>query len=155
MSGVRIVAQNRKALHDYFVLETLEVGVELKGTEVKSVRAGRLNLRDAWCSISKGELFMNGVHISPYSHGNIFNQDPIRMRRLLAHKKETSRLMGQVKKSGISIIPLSVYFKRSYIKIKIGLCKGKKNYDKRAQIAQRESQRDIQRTLKESRNLKF
>lgn len=147
--STKIVAQNRKALHDYFVLETFEAGIELCGTEVKSVRGGRVNLKDSWCAVNKGELFVNGMHISPYEQGNIFNKDPLRVRKLLMHKKEINRLFGQVKQDGCSIIPLSMYFKGSLVKLKIGLCKGKKLYDKRSAMAQKAAKRDIERSMKE------
>ncbi len=123
------IAQNKKALHDYFVLESYEAGIELFGTEVKSVRAGHVNLKDAWCSIDGGEIFVNGMHISPYDHGNIFNRDPLRVKKLLMHKKEIMRLLGTTKQQGLTLIPLSVYFKKGRAKVQVGLCKGKKLYD--------------------------
>lgn len=142
------VAQNKKAYHDYFVLQTYEAGIELFGTEVKSVRAGKLNLKDAWCNIINGEMLANGVHISPYEMGNRFNRDPLRPKRLLMHKKEIMRLMGEIKQDGCSLIPLSVYFnERGRAKMLIGLCKGKKNYDKRETEAKKSAQRDIERSL--------
>lgn len=142
------VAQNKKAYHDYFVLQTYEAGIELFGTEVKSVRAGKLNLKDAWCNIVNGEMLANGVPISPYEMGNRFNRDPLRPKRLLMHKKEIMRLMGEVKQDGCSLIPLSVYFnERGRAKMLIGLCKGKKNYDKRETEAKKSAQRDIERSL--------
>ena len=119
------IAQNKKALHDYFVLESYEAGIELFGTEVKSVRAGHVNLKDAWCSIDGGEIFVNGMHISPYDHGNIFNRDPLRVKKLLMHKKEIMRLLGTTKQQGLTLIPLSVYFKKGRAKVQVGLCKGK------------------------------
>lgn len=143
------IAQNKKAYHEYFVLENFEAGIELFGTEVKSVRAGKVNLKDAWCSIDKGEIFVNGMHISPYDHGNLFNRDPLRVKRLLMHKKEIMRLLGTTKQQGLTLIPLSVYFKRGRAKVQIGLCKGKKNYDKRDSAAQKEAQRHIEREMKE------
>ncbi|MBQ1388874.1 MAG: SsrA-binding protein SmpB [Clostridia bacterium] len=147
--NIKTIAQNKKARHEYFVLESFEAGIELCGTEVKSVRAGRVNLKDSWCSIDSGEIFVNGMHISPYEQGNIFNKDPLRVRRLLMHKKEILRLYGHLKQDGISIIPLSLYFKGSRVKMQIGLCKGKKLYDKRADMAQRSAKRDIERAIKE------
>ncbi len=142
------VAQNKKAYHDYFVLETYEAGIELFGTEVKSVRAGKLNLKDSWCSVVNGEMLANGVHISPYEQGNRFNRDPMRPKRLLMHKKEIMRLMGEVKQQGLSLIPLSVYFNESgRAKMLVGLCKGKKQYDKRETEAKRDAQRNIQRAM--------
>lgn len=143
------IAQNKKAYHDYFVEESIEAGIELVGTEVKSLRQGRANLKDAWCSVVKGEMLLNGCHISPYEHGNIFNRDPMRVRRLLLHKREIMRLYGLVKQQGFSLIPLALYFKDSRVKVQIGLCKGKKLYDKRADLASRDAKRDIQRALKE------
>jgi len=143
------IAQNKKAFHDYFVLESFEAGIELFGTEVKSVRAGKVNLKDSWCSIDKGEIFANGVHISPYDHGNIFNRDPLRVKRLLMHKKEINRLFGVIKQEGLTLIPLSIYFKKGKAKMQVGLCKGKKNYDKRAVAAKKEADRTIERTMKE------
>lgn len=147
--GVKIAAQNRKARHDYFVEEAYEAGIELSGTEVKSIRAGTLNLKDAWCSIRGGELFVNGMHISPYEKGNIFNKDPERVRRLLMHKREIMKMQALVKQDGYALIPLSVYFKDARVKVQIGLCKGKKNYDKRDSIARRDAQREIDRSMKE------
>ena len=147
--GIKIVAVNREARHEYFVEEEYEAGIELLGTEVKSIRAGTLNLKDAWCGIKDGELLINQMHISPYDHGNIFNRDPRRVRRLLMHKREIMRLLGKVKQDGYSLIPLSVYFKGGRVKVKIGLCKGKKLYDKRQSAAERDAQRQIQRAMKE------
>ncbi len=152
MSGkesFKTVAQNKKAHHDYFVMETIEAGIELCGTEVKSVRAGKINLKDSWCSVVDGEIFVNGMHISPYEQGNIFNKDPMRVRRLLMHKREIMRLFGTVKQDGYSLIPLSVYFKGSKVKVSVGVCKGKKLYDKRADMAERSAKRDIERAMKE------
>lgn len=146
--SLRTIAQNKKAFHDYFVEESMEAGIELTGTEVKSLRQGRANLKDAWCSIVDGELLLNGVHISPYEQGNIFNRDPVRVRRLLMHHREIMRLLGLVKQDGYSLIPLSLYFKGSRVKVQVGLCKGKKNYDKRASIAERDAKRDIDRAMK-------
>jgi len=148
---LKTVAQNKKAYHDYFVEESMEAGIELFGTEVKSARKGKINLKDAWCSIDNGELFVNGMHISPYEQGNIFNRDPYRVRRLLMHKKEIHRLFGLTKQDGYTLIPLSAYFNRGRLKIQVGLCKGKKNYDKREVMAKRDAQRSIERTLKERR----
>lgn len=144
----KAVAQNKKAYHDYFVLEKFEAGIELFGTEVKSIREGRLNLKDAWCSIKDGEIFVNGMHISPYEHGNIFNRDPVRVRRLLMHKREIMRLLGQTKQEGLTLIPLSVYFVRGRAKLEVGLCKGKKLYDKRETAAKKDAARNIERSMK-------
>ena len=146
---LKTVAQNKKAFHDYFVIESYEAGIELFGTEVKSIRQGKINLKDAWCGIDNGEIFVHGMHISPYEHGNIFNKDPIRVRKLLMHKSEINRLFGQTKQQGYTLIPLSAYFKKGKVKIQVGLCKGKKSYDKRESIAQKTAQRDVQRALKE------
>ena len=149
--GTKTIAENRKAHHDYFVLESYEAGIELVGTEVKSIRQGGVNLKDSWCSIDKGELFVRGMHISPYEKGNIFNRDPMRVRKLLMHKREINKLYGTLKQEGLSLIPLSLYFKDSRVKMQLGLCKGKKLYDKRADIAKRDANREIDRNLK-SRN---
>ena len=145
----KTVAQNKKAYHEYFVLEFFEAGIELFGTEVKSIRQGKLNLRDAWCGITNGEIFLNGMHVSPYEQGNIFNRDPLRVRRLLMHKREIVRLKAEVKQQGLALIPLSVYFYKGKAKVKIGLCKGKKIYDKRAVQASRDAARHIERSMKE------
>ncbi|HHW46882.1 MAG TPA: SsrA-binding protein SmpB [Clostridiales bacterium] len=147
---IRIITKNKKAYHDYFVLETMEAGIELCGTEVKSIRQGSVNIKDAWCSIQDGQIFVRGMHISPYEHGNIFNRDPLRERRLLMHKREILRLYGMVKQQGLTLIPLSLYFKGSLVKVELGLCKGKKLYDKRADIAEKTANRNIERALKES-----
>ncbi len=150
-NGLETVARNKKAYHGYFVLESFEAGIELFGTEVKSVRQGKVNLKDAWCSIEKGEIYVNGMHISPYEFGNIFNRDPMRKRRLLMHKREINRLYGQLKQQGLTLIPLSAYFNRGRLKIQVGLCKGKKNYDKRESIARKDAEREAARELR-SRN---
>ena len=136
-----------KAFHDYFVEESYEAGIEL-GTEVKSIRQGRVNLKDAWCSIVNGEIFVNNMHISPYEHGNIFNRDPLRVKRLLMHKRDYQALRID-KQQGYAIIPLSVYFKKGRVKVEVGLCKGKKLYDKRAVEAKKASEREIERAFKE------
>ncbi len=151
MASLKTIAQNKKARHDYFIEESYEAGIELFGTEVKSIRQGRVNLKDSWCSIVEGEIFVNGMHISPYEQGNIFNRDPLRVRRLLMHKKEINRLYGVVKQTGYSLIPISLYFKDSRVKLQVGLCKGKKLYDKREDMAKRTAKRDIERALKEQR----
>ena len=148
-SELQTVANNKKAFHDYFVIESLEAGIELFGTEVKSVRNGRINLKDAWCSIDGGEIFVRGMHISPYDHGNIFNRDPLRVRKLLLHKREINRLYGLMKQQGYTLIPLSAYFKKGRLKIQVGLCKGKKNYDKREDMARKSANRDMERAGKE------
>lgn len=146
--GVKVAAQNRKARHDYFVEDAYEAGIELAGTEVKSVRAGTLNLKDAYCTVKGGELFVLGMHISPYEKGNIFNKDPERPRRLLMHKREIRKLQALVKQDGYTLVPLSVYFKESRVKVEVGLCRGKKNYDKRAASAQRDAKREMDRAMK-------
>lgn len=147
--GNRTIAENRKAFHDYFIEESLEAGIELCGTEVKSLRAGGANLKDAWCSVVAGEMLINGMHISPYDHGNIFNRDPLRVRRLLLHKREIMRLYGITKQQGYALIPLSLYFKGSRVKVQLGLCRGKKLYDKREDAARRDMRREAERALKE------
>ena len=147
--GTKVITLNRKARHDYFVLETYEAGIELFGTEVKSLRAGSVNLKDSWCSIKDGELFLMGAHISPYEKGNIFNRDPLRVRKLLMHKREIMKLFGTIKQDGYPLIPLSLYFKNSHVKVEVGLCKGKKLYDKREDMARRDAKREMDRAMKE------
>ncbi len=147
----KIIADNRKARHDYFVIEAFEAGIELFGTEVKSLRAGGVNLKDSYCDIDRGELFALGVHISPYEQGNIFNKDPMRPKKLLMHKREIMRLAGLVSREGYTLVPLSLYFKGSYVKMAIGLCKGKKLYDKRDDMARRDADRLIERRMKDRR----
>ena len=146
---IKTIARNKKAYHDYFVEQTYETGIELKGSEVKSIRAGRVNLKGSWCSIVKGEIFVNGMHISVYEQGAIWCKDPLRVRKLLMHKKEIVKLFGQIQQQGYSVIPLSVYFKGNHIKLEIGLCKGKKLYDKRDDMARKSAKRTIERELKE------
>ena len=147
--ALKTIASNKKAFHEYFVEESFEAGIELAGTEVKSLRKSGANLKDAWCSVDDGELFVMGMHISPYEQGNIFNKDPLRVRRLLMHKKEIMRLIGLTKKQGYTLIPLSAYFKGSRVKIQVGLCRGKKLYDKREDAARRDSKREAERAFKE------
>ena len=147
-TALKTIAHNRKARHDYFILESYEAGIELTGTEVKSIRDGGLNLKDSWISIDNGELFIKQMHISPYEKGNIFNKDPLRTRKLLMHKREIMKLLGQVKQDGLTLIPISVYFKGSRVKVQVGLCKGKKQHDKRDAMAQRDAKRTIDRELK-------
>lgn len=146
--GIKQAASNRKAYHDYFILDRYEAGIELFGTEVKSIRAGTLNLKDSYCTIKNGEIFVRGMHISPYEKGNIFNRDPDRARRLLMHRKEILKLNAKVTQDGVALIPLSVYFKDSRVKVEVGLCKGKKLYDKRESDAKRQAARDIDRQMK-------
>ena len=151
--GIKEIASNRKAFHDYFVLERFEAGIELFGTEVKSIRAGQVNLKDSYCTIREGELFVRGMHVSPYEKGNIFNRDPVRIRRLLMHKREIRKLGERVAQDGVALVPLSLYFKDSCVKVELGLCKGKKLYDKRDSDAERNAKRDMDRAMKE-RNFK-
>jgi len=150
--SVKIIAQNKKAYHDYFVLEKYEAGIALYGTEVKSVRLGQVNLKDSFCKIYNGELYALGIHISPYEKGNIFNKDALREKKLLMHKKEIMRLNGNVARDGYSLIPLSLYFSGSKVKAEIGLCKGKKLYDKRDSDAKKSAERTIERTMKGQRD---
>ena len=147
--GVKEIAANRKAFHDYFILDRFEAGIELFGTEVKSIRAGQVNLKDSFCTVKNGELFARGVHISPYEKGNIFNRDPMRPKRLLMHKREIRKLGDRVAQEGVALIPLRLYFKDSRVKLELGLCKGKKLYDKREADARREAERDLDRMKKE------
>ena len=148
-SATKTIAENRKARHEYFIEETYEAGIELFGTEVKSLRAGTVNLKDSYCDIDRGEIFALGVHISPYEQGNIFNKDPLRPKRLLLHKREIMKLTGLVSREGYTLIPLSLYFKGSYVKMALGLCRGKKLYDKREATAKRDAARIIERQMKE------
>ena len=147
--GTKQIAANRKAYHDYFVEEAFEAGIALFGTEVKSLRQGTVNLKDSWCDIENGEIFLKQMHISPYEKGNIFNKDPIRPRKLLMHKKEILRLYGILKQEGLTLIPLSLYFKDSKVKVELGLCRGKKLYDKRSAMAQKDAKRTMDRAIKE------
>ena len=149
MENTKTITTNKKAFHDYFVVESFECGIELVGTEIKSIRQGGCNLKDSWASIDNGEVFVKGMHISPYEKGNIFNKDPMRVRKLLLKKKEISRLFGTVKQDGLTLIPLSLYFKGSLVKLQLGLCKGKKLYDKREVAAKKAANRDIDRAIKE------
>ena len=149
--GKKMIAVNREVRHEYFVIEALETGIELVGTEVKSLRAGGVNLKDSWADIDDGELIAKGIHISPYEQGNIFNKDPRRPRRLLMHKREIMRLFARIKQDGYSLIPLSVYFKGPRVKLSLGLARGKKLYDKRESAAKRDAKREMDRAMK-SRN---
>jgi len=146
---IKIVAQNKKALHDYFVDAEYEAGIELYGTEVKSIRNGAVNLKDSYVSVKTGEAYLLGMHISPYEKGNIFNRDPLRSRRLLLHKREIHKLIGLTQQDGYTLIPLKMYFVGQYVKVLIGVCRGKKNYDKRDSIAERDSKRRMERAFKE------
>ena len=150
--GVKQIAANRKAFHEYYVLERFEAGIELFGTEVKSIRAGQVNLKDSYCTVKDGELFARGMHISPYEKGNIFNKDPMRVKRLLMHKREIRKLGERVAQDGVALIPLSLYFRDSRVKVELGLCKGKKLYDKRDSDAERSAKRDMDRAMKERNN---
>ena len=147
--GRKQLAANKKAYRDYFVLDRQEAGIELYGTEVKSIRAGEVNLKDSYCIIKKGELFIRGMHVSPYEKGNIFNRDPDRVRRLLMHRREIAKLQARVQQDGMAVVPLSLYLKDGLVKVEIGVCKGKKLYDKRESDAKRSAERDIERTMKE------
>ena len=148
-SGVKQIARNKKAYHEYFILEKFEAGVELFGTEVKSIRQGNVNLKDAFCTVKDGELFARGMHISPYEKGNIFNRDPMRPKRLLMHKREIMRLYGRIKQDGLALIPLSAYLKNSRVKLELGLARGKKLHDKRETAAAKSSEREMDRHKKE------
>lgn len=145
----RIIAKNKKAYHDFFIDETYECGIELFGTEVKSLREGKVNLKDSFCSVVKGEVFVNGMHISPYEKGNIFNRDPMRVRKLLLHRREINKLLGLVQQQGYTLVPTQLYFSGSKVKVEMALARGKKLYDKRADAAKRDVKRDIERSLKE------
>ena len=146
--AVKKIAQNKKAYHDYFVDETFEAGIELAGTEVKSVRMGRVNLKDSYCQVEKGEMIAYGIHISPYEKGNIYNREPLRPKRLLLHKKEILKLFGQVSQKGYTLVPLSLYFSGQRVKVELGLCRGKKLYDKREAEAEKQAARDVDRFAK-------
>lgn len=146
---MKVIAENRKARHDYTIEESFEAGIELKGTEVKSMRAGRANLQDSFAIIENGELYLYGMHISPYEHGNIFNVEPMRPRRLLMHKKEIMRLLGKTKEQGLTLVPLKAYFKKDKIKIELALAKGKKLYDKRDAAAEKTAKREIEKAMKD------
>lgn len=149
--GKKIIANNKKAYHDYFVDETMEAGIQLFGTEVKSLRQGGVNLKDSYCYIDGGEIFASGMHISPYEKGNIYNREPLREKKLLMHKREILRLLGKVGQEGVTLVPLSLYFKGSRVKVELGICRGKKLYDKRDDLAKKQANRDIERYTK-SRN---
>lgn len=146
---IQVIARNKKAYHDYFVLDKYEAGIELYGTEIKSIRQGKVNLKDSFCSVDDGEMYAIGMHISPYEQGNIFNRDPMRKKKLLLHKKEIMKLFGQSREQGLSIVPLELYIRKGRAKLQIGLCKGKKLHDKRDVAAKRDAQRTIEREFKE------
>lgn len=145
----KYIAKNKKASFDYFILSTYEAGIVLFGTEIKSIRQGRVNLKDSYCEFKDGELYIRGMHISPYEQGNIFNRDPMRLKKLLMHKREIMSLFGKTKQDGLTLIPLSLYFSGSHVKVELGLCRGKKNYDKRDTIAKKEASREMEKRLKE------
>ena len=149
--GVKVIVQNRRARHDYFVQETWEAGIELRGTEVKSIRLGRCNLKDCYAQVSEGQLFVHGMHISPYENGSFFNTNPLRPKRLLMHKNEIRKLQQAVMQQGLTLIPLSVYLKNGLMKVEIAVCKGKKNYDKRDDMARRDAEREMERHMKDRR----
>ncbi len=145
----KCIARNKKATFDYFVLSTYEAGLVLYGTEIKSIRQGKVNLKDSYCEFKDGELFVRGMHISPYEQGNIFNRDPMRLKKLLMHKREIMTLFGKTKQDGLTLIPLSLYFSGAKVKVELGLCRGKKNYDKRDTIAKKEANREMEVRLKQ------
>jgi SsrA-binding protein len=149
MSNLKTIAENRQVRHEYFIIESFEAGIELVGTEVKSIRNGGVNLKDSWCAVEHGELFVKQMHIAPYERGNIFNRDSLRVRKLLMHKKEIASLYGKLKTQGLTLVPISIYFKDSKVKLQLGLCKGKQLHDKRADTAERTAKRDIARAIKE------
>ena len=147
--GIKTIAQNRKAFHDYFIEEKLECGIALFGTEVKSIRQGKVNLKESWAQVRKGEVWVEGMHISPYEQGNIFNRDPLRAKKLLLHRKEIRKMESLVMKQGFTLVPLELYFRDGRVKVQLGLCKGKKIHDKRDDMARRDSDREIQRALRQ------
>jgi len=149
----KIVAQNKKAFHDYFIEETYEAGIVLQGTEIKSIRAGRANLKDAYARIEKGEVFLHNMHISPYEQGNRYNHDPLRTRKLLLHRKEINKLIGETKEFGYSLVPLKIYLKDGFAKVELALAKGKKKYDKREDLKKKEAKRDIERAFRERQKM--
>lgn len=149
----KVIAQNKKAYHDYFIEDTYEAGIVLQGTEIKSIRAGRVNLKDAYARVQNGEVFLHNMHISPYDQGNRYNHDPLRTRKLLLHKKEIQKLIGITKEQGYSLVPLKIYLKNGYAKVLIGLAKGKKKYDKREDLKQKEAKRDIERAFRERQKM--
>ena len=146
--GTKLIANNTKAYHDYFVDETFECGIELAGTEVKSLRLGQCSIKESFCNIKNGEVFIYGMHVNPYEKGNIFNKDPLRDRKLLLHKSEINKILGKLKEDGYALVPLRVYFRRSLVKVEIGLCRGKKLYDKRADLAKKQQKRELERDFK-------
>jgi len=151
--AIKVVAQNRKARHDYFIEETYEAGIVLSGTEVKSVKLGKVNLKDSYADIKNGEVFLHNMHISPYEKGNIFNRDPVRTRKLLLHKKEIKKLIGYIQQKGLTLIPLRVYLNRGWVKVELAVARGKKLYDKRADAAKRDARREMERAFKERQKI--
>lgn len=149
MSTVKVIARNRKARHDYHIEETFETGIVLQGTEVKSIRLGRVNLKDSFALVEEGEVFLYNMHVAPYCHGNRFNHEPERKRKILLHKREIKGLIGKIMQKGVTLVPLSIYLKHNLIKVELALVKGKKQYDKRRDIMKREAQRDVERAFKE------
>lgn len=149
----KVVAQNKKAYHDYFIEETYEAGIVLQGTEIKSIRAGKVNLKDSYVRIHNGEAHLNSMHVSPYEQGNRYNHDPLRMRKLLLHKREIDKLYGETKQAGYALIPLKLYLKNGFCKVLVGLAKGKKNYDKREDLKQKEAKRDIERAFRDKQKM--
>ena len=147
--SVKLIANNKKAYHEYFVLETYEAGIELFGTEVKSIRLGQCSIKESWIGIEKGEVYINAMHVNPYEKGNIFNKDPLRVKKLLMHKTEIRKMQAKLQEKGLTLIPLKVYFKGSLVKVEVGLCKGKKLYDKREALAKKDVKRDLERSMKE------
>ena len=147
-TGTKLIANNKKARFDYFILESFETGIELFGTEVNSLRLGQCSIKEAWVDIRDGEVYIYGMHINPYEKGNIFNKDPLRVRKLLMHREEIRRLIGKIKEKGLTLVPLQVYFKGSLVKVEIGLAQGKKKYDKRESIAKNDQRRDFERNFK-------
>lgn len=147
--SVKLVANNKKAYHEYFVLETYEAGIELFGTEVKSIRLGQCSIKESWIGIEKGEVYINAMHVNPYEKGNIFNKDPLRVKRLLMHRSEIRKLQAKLQEKGLTLIPLKVYFKGSLVKVEVGLCKGKKLYDKREALQKKDQKRDMERAMKD------
>ncbi|MBR5961044.1 MAG: SsrA-binding protein SmpB [Clostridia bacterium] len=147
--GIKVIAQNKKAYHDYFVEERIECGIALFGTEVKSIRLGKVNLKESWAQIRKGEVWVEGMHISPYEQGNIYNRDPLRDKKLLLHRSEIRKLDGQVMRQGYTLVPLELYLKDGRVKMELGVCRGKQVHDKRDTIAKRDSDREIRRALRE------
>ena len=146
--GTKLIANNKKVYHDYFVDETFECGIELAGTEVKSLRLGQCSIKESFCNIKNGEVFIYGMHVNPYEKGNIFNKEPLRDRKLLLHKSEINKILGKLKEDGYALVPLRVYFRRSLVKVEIGLCRGKKLYDKRADLAKKQQKRELERDFK-------